>query len=438
MRPSSFLGSGIGVVCAHLSTLLSLPILARLYSPADFAPWAIGVAIVVFVASLSTLRYDLAIVSERDPEGGSALFWLAVFVAFAVFLCATCILLMLDRYLHLQNVGGVEMLSLWLFLTIANVPWTAWHLRHAKFWLISSTQIANALAMNLTQIYGGAINDGGPFWLVLGSVTGQLASFCIFFYSALRLVAHPVSIRAAMKLIPAFAWKHRRFVLFSLPYTLLVAIRDRLPVLVLGNWVTSHDIGLYSQAWRLSSVPAGITGSTIRPVLFHNAVERGIGALEEQIYWILRLLVTAGVPLLAALVLRSEDIFRVLLGEQWRPIGTYIAVLGFPSLAFALSNWMDRLLDVSGKQQLNLWTAFVCALTSTLVMILALAFGASLLTAVFAQSAILTLNYLFFVCLTFEIAGFSRRLLLKLLALASGLFLLSASLITLFWPSGTL
>jgi O-antigen/teichoic acid export membrane protein len=239
-----------------------------------------------------------------------------------------------------------------------------------------------------------------------------------------------------MDKIPALAWKHRRFVQFSLPYTLLGAIRDRLPVFILANWTTSHNLGLYSQAWRLSSVPAGLTGSTIRPVLFHSAVERGVGALETQISQILTMLVAAGAPLLAILTMRYDAIFGLLLGEGWRPIGPYIAALGFPFFALALSNWMDRLLDVVEKQHLNLWTAFVCALTSTLALIFALAFSADLLTAVIAQSVTLTLNYLFFIYLTFEIAGFKRLVLLRLLLLALGLFAASALLITLVWSSG--
>jgi O-antigen/teichoic acid export membrane protein len=200
MRPASFVGSGIGLMCAHLSTLLTLPILTRLYSPADFAPWAIGLAIIVFISSISTLRYDIAIISERDPEGGSALFWLAVMLAFAVFCLATTVFLILALFSlapdQIQDVGGFGTMSLWLFLAIANALGTAWHLRHAKFWLISSTQIASALTMNLTQIYGGAIHQGGSSWLVAGSVAGQLASLCIFVYSGLRLVTPPAGIHA--------------------------------------------------------------------------------------------------------------------------------------------------------------------------------------------------------------------------------------------------
>jgi hypothetical protein len=75
-----------------------------------------------------------------------------------------------------------------------------------------------------------------------------------------------------------------------------------------------------------------------------------------------------------------------------------------------------------------------CSLSSTLGLVLLLISGAGLLWAVVTQSALLTLNYLFFVYLTYRIAGYDRRVLMRLLILAVGLFFGVSLLLQGVWP----
>lgn len=438
MKLRAYINAGMGSAGAQIISLICLPFLTRLYLPADFAPWALGLAFVVFLGAVATLRYDLALVVEREAPDASALFWLLLISSLVVFACAVLGMVLAANagwlFRESQIAGSMYLVGAWLLLFMLTQIWSGWHLHHGAFLIISIAQLGSAVAMNTIQFYGAMAHDGGGFWLVAGSIGGQIVALVVFLVSGLRTDMRPMRFSACAHRIRSMAWKHRRFVQYSLPYTFFGAIRDRLPVLILGFWSSSRELGLFSQAWRLSNVPAGLTGSAIRPVLFHGAAEHGLAVLESQIGRILTLLVLLGTPLLAVLAHRPEDIFGFVLGERWREIGPILAIMAFPALAFSLSNWMDRLLDATGKQHLNLWTEMACSLSSTLGLVLLLISGAGLLWAVVTQSALLTLNYLFFVYLTYRIAGYDRRVLMRLLILAVGLFFGVSLLLQGVWP----
>ena len=59
---------GIGTLSAQLLTALTLPLLTRLYMPEAYAGWALLMSAVLIVSSISTLRYELAIVLPDSHE----------------------------------------------------------------------------------------------------------------------------------------------------------------------------------------------------------------------------------------------------------------------------------------------------------------------------------------------------------------------------------
>ena len=429
MKIKSFFQAGIGTASTQLLSLLMLPFLTRLYSPSEFAPWALGLAFVVFLSSISTLRYDLALLSERSTNNSSTLFWLIQLISTIVYIII--ILAILIAYTNGWLFKGTLMsgstwfVSAWLLLFIQNQVWTTWNQHHGAFLAISMSQLLNAMTMFSIQFYGAIYQDGGSFWLVVGSLSGLTISLMILATNGLRTQSRPNSVFNASPYFFELARKHRRFVQFSLPYSVFGAIRDRFPILLVGFWATSsQELGLYSVAWRLSNVPAHLTGSTIRPVVLRHAVEQGFAPLELYVNRILSYLVLIGVPILAILVQLPEETFGWLLGERWSSIGPYLAAFAFPAMAFSLSNWMDRLVDTAaGKPHINLWTEVISGSTSTLGLLLVLALGGHILEAVTAQSVLLTLNYLIFIYITYHIAGFRRVFLLRLLILAFAVFL---------------
>ena len=132
-----------------------------------------------------------------------------------------------------------------------------------------------------------------------------------------------------------------------------------------------------------------------------------------------RWLLLASSPWIGLVAFGNDALFNLVLGEQWQGAGYLAAILVFPAALFTVTNWMDRLLDAVGRQDINLKVETVAGLTSVGVLWIALAAGGSLTLAVLLQSGALVLSYLGFIWICYGIAGWSRSAFVKSLCVAS-------------------
>lgn len=414
---------------AQMIALLSLPFLTRLYEPSAYAQWAIVQAVVLFVGAVASLRYDLAIVVERDHRMASALFWLAAIAGSIIALLAAALLLIVDGAGLSQQVWISDDVSspttiVWIFSAALSPALMGWCLRGGRFALIAATQITIAAVTLSVQAIGGILSSQGPdwTWLLIGSTAGQAIGLLVVGFQFLKREGRPAGLDTARHDMIAAAKKHVNFVKYSLPFTVFGGIRDRLPLFIVGNWASFRDTGLYSQAWRLSNVPAALTGAVLRPVLFQASATDGLASLELAINRTLLLLIATGVPVLAIVMTYPTEILGWLLGDSWNEIGTILAPLLVPAFVFSISNWMDRLLDSAGRQDLNLTTEIISGVTSVAALATTFYLDLGIRAAVAAQSMVLTLNYVFFIYLVYTVAGYNRMRLTWLFVMAIAIF----------------
>ena len=83
-------------------------------------------------------------------------------------------------------------------------------------------------------------------------------------------------------------------------------------------------------------------------------------------------------------------------------------MLVFPAALFTISNWMDRLLDAVGRQDVNLKLEMIAGLSSIGALWGALGAGTSLMTAVLLQCVALSISYLWFLWMCYRVAGWPR------------------------------
>jgi O-antigen/teichoic acid export membrane protein len=418
----ALLRAGSGTVASQALSLALLPLLFRAYQPADFGAWAVTTAVVLAIGSIATLRYELAFVVERDAARASVLFWICLLGGLGVALllgAAAALLIRVQWGAATLELPRLAMCAVWVCSVVIAQVMQSWLLREGRFGSNSAVLVATTLGAGVAQL-GVAPWVGGASGLVLGST---LASLLGAFVAALRV--HPVAPAKAgldWSLAQPLLRAHRRFPLYSAPFSLVTIARERISAVLLSGLLPLAQVGAYSQAWRLVQVPVGLTSSALRPVMFHAAAESGIASVGPMLRRMIRLVCIAGAPWVGLLCVDPRLLFATVLGAAWTEAGPLAAALSIAALAFAVSNWMDRLLDVLGRQDLNLWTEVFTLLASTLGLMLPLAFGASLLWACGIQSVVLALCYLTVVAIVVRIGGFGLRALLwpVLLAVAIG------------------
>jgi glutamine amidotransferase len=412
----SFFHAGSGALVSQAITFVCIPVLFRHYSPKDFGVWALTAAIVVALGSLATLRYELAIVLERERDRASTAFWLTTLIGLAVgVLTVTClfgIYLFFGEQWKLYINYPPYVIGIWLLFVVSGQALQSWLLHGGDFGAYARAQIGAAVTSNCIFL-AGVLQDGDDKWLVAGSMAGAVASLAISLWQVKKVP--PLALSICRPNLVSMARFHYKFPVFSLPYTLFSVMRERLPIMLLGTLVTQTQLGWYSQAIRLTSIPVGLSSSAVRPVLFHAGASDGLKAQEQSVEKLLLFIAIMGAPWVGILFYAPGNIVATLLGEQWREAGPLILATSIPALFFAMSNWMDRFFDLSGKQYVNLVTEFITASFSIAVLIWVFTYSHDLLSATRAQSAVLSICYFCVILAAFRIAGFKYYVLLKVI-----------------------
>jgi O-antigen/teichoic acid export membrane protein len=414
----SFVSSGIGPLLSQGFALALVPVLFRLYTPQDFGVWAAIQAVAIIAGSLVSLRFDLALVLERDHIAASQLLFAIIAVVLACSLIMAGAIVVSSSFLYVLGIDATLAALGWGWLVLVGLStlFQSWLMRAGAFGSVSVALVLSAGVTNLVQLGGGIFGHG--IWLIVGSIAGQAAALMFYVWNVAHGADHPVWRALNFEAMCTMLRKYRRFPQFSLPFTALSLLRERAPIFIIGAFGPPALVGLYSQAWRLTHFPSGLTSAALRPVFFHRTATEGLAAQGGAVDGLVRCLLLASSPWIALVIFGDDALFNFLLGPQWQGAGLFAALLIMPAALFTITNWMDRLLDAVGKQDVNLKVEMIAGLSSVGALWGTLAAGGSPFRAVLLQSAALVLSYLGFLWVCYGIAKWPRSGLIKSLCAA--------------------
>ncbi|MGY3549388.1 MULTISPECIES: oligosaccharide flippase family protein [unclassified Bradyrhizobium] len=414
----NLIASGVGPFASQIFAIALIPLLFRLYTPDDFGVWAAIQAVAITGGSLLSFRFDLGLMLERNIETASHLLMASITVVCLMSVVVGVVAGISLRALAQFGIGPMFSVLGWAWLSLVGlgVVLQAWLMRDGAFAHISIGLLLNATVANLVQLGGGLSGNG--VWLVIGSLAGQAVATLFYAQSIRRCTDRPIYSIDRKEMLAALL-RNRRFVQFSLPFTVMSLVRERVPIFIVGGFCSAALVGLYSQSWRLTHLPSALTSAALRPVFFHRAATHGLGPQAQAVDQIVRGLLIASSPWIALLAFGGDDLFVIVLGDRWNGAGWLAGMLSVPAAFFMITNWMDRLLDVIGRQDLNLKLEAIAGLSSVGGLCLALAAGHSLAEAVAIQATMLTLSYLAFLAVCYQVAGWPRLGLAAAISAAS-------------------
>lgn len=165
---------------------------------------------------------------------------------------------------------------------------------------------------------------------------------------------------------PAFQFSiesFRQLITFGLPmmFTALVhAVYNNLYSLVIGRQYNPQQLGLYNRAENYSSyVSYNLSDMSMRalyPLL--SRAQDDFAQLKISALRILHASVFIAIPINVFLMVKSEDIIRILLTEKWLEMAPLMQILCISSLAYVVSNLHFNLFKAIGRTNI----LFICEL----------------------------------------------------------------------------
>jgi len=183
-----------GTTVAQIITLAALPILTRLYTPADFGLLAAFTVLGTIISTLACLGYEPAIVLPK--RNGTALCLWVLCIQTGLVITATCSIAFTIWPTEIAKLAGnaelaevVQLVPLVVFSWTLTVATTQWCTRGREFLTVSRSIMSNRLTAVISQATFGVFPSvAGPLSLIVGFLLGSLTGMFVLLRNIPRAV----------------------------------------------------------------------------------------------------------------------------------------------------------------------------------------------------------------------------------------------------------
>jgi len=306
----------------------SMVVLARLLTPQDFGLIAMVTAVTGFVATFKSMGLSMATVQKAEINHGqiSTLFWINVVLSLGVMLVIAALAPAIAWFY------GEPRLT-WITLALAGAfIFGGLTIQHQA--LLRRNMRFGTLA--LIRIIG----------MVAGIITAIIAAFYGAGYWALVLMQLATAIAGAIAVWVVCGWRPglpvrrsgvREMLAFGgnlTGFNVLNYFARNADNLLIGKFWGSGQLGLYSKAYSLLMFPIrqirGPISSVAIPAL--SRLQDDPEQYRRYYYRAVNMIAFISMPLVAILAALSDEVIRVILGEQWLGAANIFKVLAFVAL----------------------------------------------------------------------------------------------------------
>ncbi len=334
--PGSFARSVLtlmtGTTLANVIPVAVTPVLARLYSPAEFGLFAIYGGIAALLAVAATGRYEMAIVLPAEDHDAFDLLGLSLLLASAAAAVTAIIVIALRsgvvRALH------APALSAWLWLLPLGVLLMGfaqalgnWLNRKRSYRRIAESRIVQSVTTAGLAI-AFAPTRLGPGSLILSAIVGQALATILLALAAWNGL-RGTGLRFTRQGMRRQAARYKEFPRINALHALFDNLNASATLVLLAHYFDAVVVGHYSMVMRVLTAPVTLIGAAITQVFYQRAAElhnRG-GDLSGLIRSVLTRSVWIALPAAAALLLGAPALFSFVFGPNWTAAGQYARLL---------------------------------------------------------------------------------------------------------------
>jgi O-antigen/teichoic acid export membrane protein len=379
----TFSGNVLAIIIGFAFT----PILTRIYSPEAYGMFSLFIALGQNVGSIATLQFTRAFVIVEKEDAFRGLL-LTTLVSSFVFSVLTGVLLLLFGKSVLQFFQAASLspflilIPLVIFLNAFNDIIRSWSIRLKEFKRGSYVRMSSTMASRISSVSLGIATSGS----VIGLLVGELVYKTIdTFFLITRKMQETLNFSGGLKQISISKTftSFKNYPLYVLPSVWIGGIVTQLPVYFLLMGFNSEVVGHYSMANRMLSIPALIIVNSLAPVFLQRITEHYRTAKEEIANLIAklvnRLVLITLLPFLL-LMLFSEWIFEVFLGEQWTMAGQLAFFLGLYYPFYILGGSLVSIFRVFERERLAFFFNLIFIVVIALVLWIGIRFENIFLT----------------------------------------------------------
>jgi O-antigen/teichoic acid export membrane protein len=320
-----------GTALAQLVTVVSAPVLARLFSPDEFGQLGLFLSVMYIGSLVVSLRYEQAVVVPTSTAAAVRLLHLALRIVPGVAIVVTIALFGLSAtgvagFGHLPTYAAVFAL-VGLVATGVLQALRFWLIRMQAYRIMSTVQVSQSLGRAAGQIALGFAGLG-LVGLLIGDTLGRLVGL-------LRVIraAGPGIAAAAREATPPMGEVIRgywRFPILGVPSSLLNAAVVALPVPLLAMSYGLTIAGQFALVQRVLGLPLAVIGASVGDALLARLSEQSRddpAAMRTNFLRTGLALTLITVPIAVVLAALGPRLFALVFGPAWTDAGRMASLL---------------------------------------------------------------------------------------------------------------
>lgn len=348
-----------GTALAQAIGLLVLPVVTRLYTPADFSVLAVYSSILSIVSGVACLRLDIAIaLPSRDEDAVNLLAVALLFCTIVAGIVAVAVGAWAEPIVTAVGQPGLQpflwMIPLGIWLAGAYSAVQFWVTRKKRFTAIARTRVIQTASSAVVQIGLGIWGVLGPFGLLLGQLLTSGAGAFGLGRTAWRDDRRALGQVAWAEMRRVFR-AHDRFPKYSTFEAFANSGAIELPVIIIAAVSIGPEAGYLFLAMKAMAIPLGLIGGAVSQVYLSRAPdELRAGQLAPfTLKAICGLARTGTGPLLFAGI-AAPAVFSWVFGADWQRAGEMVAWMTPWFILQFLSSPVSMALHVTGNQRIAL------------------------------------------------------------------------------------
>lgn len=365
----------MGTAVAQFITVAAMPVMSRLYTPADFGLLALFLAVASIVATATTLRYETAVLLPKEESEATYIVVLCLLLLTSLGLSTGVVAYFLPE--NIRAVLGVSVLRGWFPIAVLHSIGIA-ILAVGMAWLNRKRAYARMAQLRIVQSTAAVV--AGVVFGIYGFSSGlMLAQILSLMLVAVFMLLNLPARRCFWNRqhLKEVALKHESAPKFLLPSALLDTVTQQLPVLLITAFFNSDSAGQFSMAWKILALPITLVGAAVGQVFMQRFAQvwPDVVSARRLLFRTWKVLALVGVFPALLVMLFGEQLFTLILGPAWAESGRMAAVIAPMLLAILISSPTSGIFLVLGLQRFSLFFGVAFLVYRTFCIYLGLYYG---------------------------------------------------------------
>ena len=342
-----------GSIIAQCIRAAATPVLTRIYSPETLGIYTYLISISAIFMWVANLRYEIAIVTDREDSHIFPLIKLSFIIGVLVSIVAA---LGFGLYFYVKGkpiIWAVLLLFNIVAYSITNVL-TAYNNRNKEYKLISSMYVVRTATQYVLAIVLGLLSPVSWF-LLIPYVLGEYAGITRQSKSLKGHISNVVH-TPRMGLLNV-ATIHKKQPFFSTPALLANSLSYSLITIFIESLFGLETVGYYSISVSLLGLPLAVIGGNISKVFVQRASSEYSldGTFKHTFNKTFVVLLSFAVPMVLVMYFFATPLCKVIFGKEWAISGAFIMILAPMFGVRFITSALSPAFTIVKKQQVELF-----------------------------------------------------------------------------------